>query len=77
MLSDGKQARVAAKEISNKVSDVGVKIENVGQDVGDKLQSVDEQVRVIIDGARGMSNQSLISSNIHTFRRQTRKRSGT
>ena len=38
MLSDGKQARVAAKEISDKLSDVGVKIEDVGQDVGNKLQ---------------------------------------
>ena len=38
MLSDGKQARVAAKEISDKLSDVGVKIDYVGQDVGNKLQ---------------------------------------
>ena len=50
-LSDGKQARVAAKEMSDKVSDVGVKIENVGQDVGDKLQCVGEKVQVVIDGA--------------------------
>ena len=56
-LSDGKQARVAAKEIRDKVSDVGVKIENVGQDLGDRFQCVDEQVRVIIDGTRGFSNQ--------------------
>ena len=44
ILSDGKQARVAAKEISNK-------IEDVGQDVGDKLQCVDEKVQVVIGGA--------------------------
>ena len=47
MLSDGKQARVAAKEISDKVSDVGAKIE----DVGDKVQCVDDKVQVVIDGA--------------------------
>ena len=40
MFSDGKQARVAAKEISDKVADVGVKV-----------QSVDERVQVVIDGA--------------------------
>jgi hypothetical protein len=40
-LSDGKQARVVAKEIGDKVADVGVKIE----DVRDKVQ-------VVIDGAQ-------------------------
>ena len=44
MLSDGKQARVAAKEIGDKVSDVGVKIQ-------DKVQCVDDKVQVVIDGA--------------------------
>ena len=51
LLSDGKQARVAAKEIGGKVADVGVKIE----DVGDKVQCVDERVQVVIDGALGLS----------------------
>ena len=44
MLSDGKQARAAAKEIGDKVSDVGVKIQ-------DKVQCVDDKVQVVIDGA--------------------------
>ena len=38
MLSDGKHARVAAKEIRDKLSDVGVEIEDMGQDVGDRLR---------------------------------------
>ena len=40
MFSDGKQARVATKEISDKVADVGVKVE-----------CVDDKVQVVIDGA--------------------------
>ena len=47
MLSDGKHAIVAAKEISDKVSDVGMKV----GDVGDKVQCVDDKVQVVIDGA--------------------------
>ena len=46
MFSDGKQARVATKEISDKVADVGVKV-----------HSVDEKIQVVIDGARGLSNR--------------------
>ena len=46
ILLDGRQAKVAAKEI-------GVKIE----DVGGKVQCVDEKVQVVIEGARGMSVQ--------------------
>ena len=76
LLSDGKQARVAAKEISNKVSDVGVKIEDVGQDVGEKLQCVDDKVQVVIDGARGFSGRLSNDSDIYTFRRQASKGSG-
>ena len=53
MLSDGKQARVAAKELGDKVSDIGVKIEGVG----DKVQCVDHKVQVVIDGARTLSSQ--------------------
>ena len=67
MISDGKQA---AKEISDKVADAVVKIEDVGQDVGDKLQCVDEKVQVVIDGARGLSGRLSNRSNIYTFRRQ-------
>ena len=43
MLSDGKQA---AKEISDKVLEVGVKVERV-----------DDKIQVVIDGARVSSNQ--------------------
>ena len=40
MLSDSKQARVAAKDIGDKVTEVDVRV-----------QSVDEKVQVAIDGA--------------------------
>ena len=39
ILSDGQQARVAAKDIGDKVADVGVKV-----------KCVDDKVQVIIDG---------------------------
>ena len=71
ILSDGKQAKIAAMEIGDKVSDVGVKIE----DVGDIVQRVDEKVRVVIDGARGFTDLSN-HSNIYAFRRQASKRGG-
>ena len=44
-LSDGKQARVAAKGIGDKVADVGVKVE-----------CVDDKLQVVIDGARGVQS---------------------
>ena len=62
-LSAGKQAKVAAKDISYKVADVGVKMEGIG----DKLQCVDEKVQVVIDGARGLSRPLLNPSNAYTF----------
>ena len=40
MLSDGKQAKVAAKDIGDKVAEVGVKVEHV-----------DDKVQAVIDGA--------------------------
>jgi hypothetical protein len=52
ILSDGKQARVVAKDMEDKVTDVGVKIEGVG----DKAQRIDEKVQVVIDGARDISS---------------------
>jgi hypothetical protein len=52
ILSDGKQARVAAKDIGDKVTDVGVKIEGVGGSV----QCIDEKVQVVIDGALDISS---------------------
>jgi archaellum component FlaC len=57
MLSDVKQARVAAKDIGDKVADVGVKIEGVD----DKVLCVDDKVEVVIDGARGLPGWSLLS----------------
>ena len=54
-LSDGKQARVAAKDIRDKVSDVGDKVSDVGvkiEDMGDKVQCVDDKVQAVIDGAQ-------------------------
>ena len=59
LLSDGKQARVAAKEISGKVTDVV-----------DKVQCVDEKVQVVIDGARGLSDRLPNLSNIYYLRWQ-------
>ena len=41
-LSDGKQTRVAAKDIGEKVADMGVKVE-----------CLDDKVQVVIDGTRG------------------------
>ena len=43
--SDGKQARVAAKDIGDKLADVGVKVE-----------CVDDKVQVVIDGARAVQS---------------------
>ena len=64
-LSDGKQARVVAKDISDKVADVGVKVE-----------CVDDKLQVIIDGARGV--QSVAEpSNVHSFRRKASKSGST
>ena len=39
ILSDGKQARIAAKDIGDKVAEVGAKVE-----------CVDDKVQVVIDG---------------------------
>ena len=53
--------------VDDKVEDIGDKVE----DIGDKVQCVDEKVQVVMDGARGVSSQLPIHSNIHlTFRRK-------
>ena len=85
IISDGRQAKVAAKDIDNRVVNVGVKVEEVGdkvedignevEHVGDKVQCVDEKVQVVIDGARGLSSQLSNPFKIYTFRRQASKRS--
>jgi uncharacterized protein YoxC len=74
------------EDVSDKVDDIGDKVEDVGdkvgglgdqvEDLGDKVHCVDEKVQVVIDGARGLSPQSLIPSKIYTFRRQASKRRG-
>jgi hypothetical protein len=61
---DGEQARVTAKEIGDKVAEVGIKV-----------QCVDEKVQVAIDGAQGLSSQLLNHSNIYTSRQQSSKSS--
>ena len=56
-------------DVGNKVVDVGDKVEDFNdkvEDLGDKVHCVDEKVQVIIDGARGLSTQSLIPPKIHT-----------
>ena len=66
-------------DIGNKVEDVGDKVEDLGdqvEDLGDKVYCVDEKVQVIIDGAQGLSTQSLIPSKIYASRRQASKRRG-
>ena len=61
-----------------KVEDVDGKVEDIDDNVKvviDKVQCVDERVQVVINGARGVSTLSPISSNVHTFRRQGSKSS--
>src|ERR1700744_5651107 len=62
IISDGKQA---AKDIGDKVAEVGV-----------DLQCVDEKVQVVIDGARSLFSQWPKLSNIYTFRQQANKTCG-
>ena len=67
-LSDGKQARVAAKDIRDKVSDVGDKVSDVGvkiEDMGDKVQCVNDKVQVVIDGAQNF--QSIVKPLVKPF----------
>ncbi|KAN0139370.1 hypothetical protein V8E53_002871 [Lactarius tabidus] len=45
VIDDGKQARVAVKDIGDKVADAGVKIEGMS----DKVECVNEKVQVVID----------------------------
>ena len=65
------------EDVGDKVEDVGDKVEDIGdkvEHIGDRVQCVDEKVQVVINGARGVSSQSLIPSNIYTFRRQASTR---
>jgi hypothetical protein len=60
------------KTVDGKVESVEDKVE----EISDKVQCVDQKVQVVIDGARGVSSQSPIPSNIYNFRRQRGKRGG-
>ena len=78
---DGKVEIVGDKVevMGDKVADVSDKVEGVSDkvdNVGDKVHCVDEKVQVVIDGAPGLSTQSLIPSKIYTFRRQASERRG-
>ena len=77
VLSDGKQAKVVAKEIGDKIADLNDKVENVSdkvEGVGDKVQCVDNKIQMAIDGARVLSSQLL---PIYLFfRRQASKGRG-
>jgi hypothetical protein len=58
--------------VGDRVEDLGDKVEGVGgkvDDVGDKVHHVGEKVQLVIDGAQGLSPQSLIPSKIFAFRR--------
>ncbi|KAN0139385.1 hypothetical protein V8E53_002886 [Lactarius tabidus] len=62
VIDDGKQARLVAKHIGDKVTDVGDKLEDVGdkveevgdkvEDIGDQVQCVDEKVQLVIDHSK-------------------------
>ena len=56
-------------DVGDKVEDVGEKVEDIGdkvEDIVDKVQSLDEKLQVVINGGRGMSIQSPMSSNSFT-----------
>jgi methyl-accepting chemotaxis protein len=73
------------EEICNKVEDIGDKVEDIGDevedigdkvdDMGDKMVHVDENIQVVINGARGMSTQLQISDNTYACRRHASKSS--
>jgi 23S rRNA pseudoU1915 N3-methylase RlmH len=63
ILSDGKQARVAAKDLGDKVADVGVKVKGVE----DKVEDIGDQVQVVIDGAQDPSSLSVAKTFSHLY----------
>ena len=58
------------KVVDSKVERVEKKIEVMG----DKVQDIGDKVQVIVDGVCGLSSQSLIPSNMYTYRRRAVKR---
>ena len=70
------EARMALTEvlrITHSVRDEVKVVKSKVADVPDKVQSPDENVQIVIDGARGVSSQPPIPSNILTFRRKEGK----
>ena len=62
--------RDEVKVVDCKVERMEDKVEVIGDKVevmGDQLQCVDEKVQVVIDGARGVSSQSPMPSNMYTL----------
>ena len=45
----------------------------VAKDIGDRVHCIDQNIQIVIDGARGMSSRWLKSSDICTFRRRASK----
>jgi hypothetical protein len=73
------EARIALSEvlkITHNTRDEVKVVDGKVEIVGDKVHCVDEKVQVVIDGARHLYPQSLIPSEIYTFRRQGSKRRG-
>jgi len=62
--------------IAHSVRDEVKVVKSKVADVPDKVQSPDENVQIVIDGARGVSSQPPIPSNIFIFRRQGGKSGG-
>ena len=65
------EARMALAEVLKITHDVRDEVKVVDS----KVDCVDERVQLVIDGARGVSTQPQIPSNIVTFRRQGSKSS--
>ena len=64
--------RDEVKVVDSKVESAGDKMEDIGRN----MQCVDEKVQVVIDGARGVSSQLPIHSNIYIFRQRGGKSCG-
>ena len=93
ILPDGKQAKVATKEIGDKVQVVidGARaqsgrvdcqtlltsIHSDGKQARVAVKDLGDKVQVVIDGTRGLSIRLLNPSNVNTFRQQANESIGT
>ena len=71
------EVRKIAHNVRDEVKVVDGKVERVENKVevmGDKVEDIGDKVQVVIDGAHGLLSQSLMPSNMYTFRRQAGKR---